>query len=236
MGATRGDRDGDKDRMRTPGGGTGTPRGGTDGDRDGMGTPRGSPPETPQKGMGSPGGGTTGPQRERGDRDRMETLKRGQGPPERDRNGVSWGRGGGPPPEGAGMGTGMGWGPQRGRGMGTGSLKRGQRPPERDRNGVPIGGKDPPHPIAVGQRIHPVELQALGGQLSTEAHVARRDVHGDGAAPKEHLHGDPLCGAGKRGGGGVTPQPNPIDWEGGGHPTARPPWILGGEAHCRLAP
>ena len=93
--------------------------------------------------------------------------------------------------------------------MGTGSLKRGQRPPERDRNGVPMGGKDPPHPIAVGQRIHPVELQALRGQLGTEAHVARRDVHGDGAAPKEHLHGDPLCGAGKRGGGGSPHSPIP---------------------------
>ena len=199
--------------------------------------PQGGPLQRPpRKEWGHRGGGRQDPREKEGTGTGWRPSRGDRDPQKGTGMGSAGGGGQGPPPEGAGMGTGMGWGPQRGRGMGTGSLKRGQRPPERDRSGVPIGGKDPPHPIAVGQRIHPVELQALGGQLSTEAHVARRDVHGDGAAPKEHLHGDPLCGAGKRGGGGVTPQPNPIDWEGGGHPTARPPWILGGEAHCRLAP
>ena len=198
--------------------------------------PQGGPLQRPpRKEWGHRGGGRQDPREKEGTGTGWRPSRGDRDPQKGTGMGSAGGGGQGPPPEGAGMGTGMGWGPQRGRGMGTGSLKRGQRPPERDRSGVPIGGKDPPHPIAVGQRIHPVELQALGGQLGTEAHVARRDVHGDGAAPKEHLHGDPLCGAGKGGGGHPTARSHRLGG-GGGHPTAWPPWILAGGGTSQIGP
>ena len=88
------------------------------------------------------------------------------GTPGGDRDGMGTPKGDKDPQKG----TGMRWEPQEGTGMGWGPQKGDRAPP------------------VLGQRIHPVELQALGGQLGAEAHMARRDIHCDGVAPKEHLH------------------------------------------------
>ena len=163
MGATQGDRDGDKNRMRTSGAGTGTPRGGTDGDRDGMGTPKVVPPRDPPERNGVTGGGGrqdprekegtgTGWRPSRGDRD----SQKGTG------MGSAGGGGTGTPTRGGRDGDRDGMETPEGERDGDREPQEGTEAPRKGQEWGPHGGEGPPPPHSSGAEDTP--SRAAGAQ------------------------------------------------------------------------